>query len=71
MPGSTGLRLAMAVHQIHPKMPIILTTGFASDLSEAELHAHGITKLLLKPFTSVSFAQALSEALKNRQPGTS
>jgi PAS domain S-box-containing protein len=71
MPGSTGLRLAMAVHQIHPKMPIMITTGFASDLSDAALRAHGITKLLLKPFTSVSFAQALSEVLKNRQPGAS
>jgi len=71
MPGSTGLRLAMAAHQLHPKLPIMLTTGFASDLSEAALRAHGISKLLLKPFTSVSFAQAVSEALRNRQPGTS
>jgi CheY-like chemotaxis protein len=71
MPGSTGLRLAMAVHQLQPRLPIMLTTGFASDLSEGALRAHGITKLLLKPFTSVSFAEALSEALKNRQPGTS
>jgi PAS domain S-box-containing protein len=71
MPGSSGLRLATAVRQLHPKLPIVLTTGFASDLSEGALHAHGITKLLLKPFTSVSFAQALSEALKSHQPGAS
>ena len=64
MPGSTGLSLAFATHQIRPELPVILTTGFAADLTEADLQKHGISKLLLKPFTTTSLAQALSEVLK-------
>jgi len=64
MPGSTGLNLAAAVHQLKPELPVILTTGFAAELSEATIQAHGINKLVLKPFTTATLAQALSETLK-------
>ena len=64
MPGSTGLSLADAILKISPHLPVILTTGFSADLGEEELRAHGIGKLLLKPFTTASLAHALNVALK-------
>jgi len=67
MPGSTGLVLANEVHVLLPSLPVILTTGFAADLTESGLQARGISKLLLKPFTTASLAQALSEVLEARR----
>ena len=64
MPGTTGIELADAVRKIRSDLPIILTTGFAAELTENSLQAQGISKLLLKPFTTTSLAQALGEVLR-------
>jgi BarA-like signal transduction histidine kinase len=42
---------------------VVLTTGFTADHNEEQLKAQGIGKLLLKPFTTASLAQALNAAL--------
>jgi PAS domain S-box-containing protein len=68
MVGSTGLALAKEAHQLRPNLPVILTSGFAADLTEPTLQAKGISKLLLKPFTTLSLAQALNEALQTKRP---
>jgi len=67
MPGSTGLALAKDARQLRPDLPIILTTGFTADLTETILLAQGVDKLLLKPFTTISLAQALNEVLQNKR----
>jgi len=66
MPGATGISLAAEAHRILPDLPVILTTGFAADLTEQELQAHNIGKLLLKPFTTASLGHALSAALHKK-----
>ena len=67
MPGSTGISLAIEARKIRADLPIILTTGFAAELTEDTVKLHGIHKLLIKPFTTTSLAQALSETLKKSQ----
>ncbi len=66
MPGLTGLNFAAAALKIRPNLPTILTTGFAADLTEAGVQSQGISKLLLKPFTTTTLAHALSNALKTK-----
>ncbi|MBK9989704.1 MAG: response regulator [Verrucomicrobia bacterium] len=64
MPGADGITLAREAHLISPGLPVILTTGFAADRTEEQLKTQGISKLLIKPFTTVSLAQALHTSLR-------
>ncbi len=66
MPGANGLDVAREARRIQPDMPVILTTGFAADLSDADIKAHGICQLLLKPFTTHAVGHAIHSALKSR-----
>jgi PAS domain S-box-containing protein len=67
MPGATGINLANAARQIRPDLPVVLATGFAADMTEPTVQKHGIGQLLIKPFTTASLAQVLSEALRQKR----
>jgi CheY-like chemotaxis protein len=62
MPGGVnGLQLARDIRNRHPRLPIILTTGYveaAADLKDGEFH------LLPKPFSLESLADALGVEVK-------
>jgi CheY-like chemotaxis protein len=62
MPGMSGLELAHRIKAKHPKMPIILATGYA------ELPAGKANEFnrLSKPYTDNELAAALETALKTR-----
>ena len=49
MPRVTGLQLARDVHGIRSGVPVILYTGYADELTEAQAEAAGICALLRKP----------------------
>jgi len=66
MPGANGIAVAEEVRRIRPDLPIILTTGFAAELTEDDIKNRGISQLLLKPFTTQVIARALSTALQNK-----
>jgi len=66
MPGASGIVLCDEARRIRPDLPIILTTGFAAELTEADIKNRGIHQLLLKPFTTPTIARALSAALQNK-----
>ncbi|MFT3780981.1 MAG: ATP-binding protein [Nibricoccus sp.] len=66
MPSSNGLTLADEAHAIRPDVPVILTTGFAADLTDEQLRARGISRLVLKPFATPNLAQAIDGALHRR-----
>lgn len=66
MPGASGIVLSDEARRIRPDLPIILTTGFAAELAEADIKNRGIRQLVLKPFTTPTIARALSEALQNK-----
>ncbi|MBL6082692.1 response regulator [Belnapia sp. T18] len=53
MPGMTGIQLAQAIHKMHPKMPVILYTGYHED--EAPVGVF----LLPKPFGQQELVQAI------------
>jgi PAS domain S-box-containing protein len=60
MPLMTGLQLAEAIRAMHPKMPILLATGYA------ELPAGANWPRLSKPFGQKELARAIGEVTRPR-----
>lgn len=63
MPGLTGTDLAQKILQIRPDLPIILCTGYSSQVSEEAAKTIGIKEFALKPFTISSIAQLVRKLL--------
>jgi CheY-like chemotaxis protein len=60
MPGMNGLDLANAIRGTTPKLPIILTTGYADIRSPSDL----VLPRLPKPYTQDQLAEILEAAVK-------
>jgi len=50
LPRLSGLEVARQISRLRPGVPIILVTGWATELRPEELAAAGITEVLYKPF---------------------
>jgi PAS domain S-box-containing protein len=66
MPGLTGDRLAKAILEVRPEMPIILCTGFSRLINEERARSLGIRCFLMKPLTLPQLAKAVREALDQK-----
>jgi two-component SAPR family response regulator len=64
MPGMTGLQLASQLQQLHPKMPLLLITGYAD---RTELTTTGLP-LLYKPFSQNDLEVAIQRCLSELPP---
>jgi CheY-like chemotaxis protein len=64
MPGMTGSNLAEKLHQLRPDLPVILNTGYTAALHSDQLQAFGIRKILLKPLSIETLAEAVRSVLK-------
>lgn len=63
MPGMTGTDLADRIHEIRPRLPIILITGNENSIGDTCLDNHGISKLLKKPVKITQLVAAINEVL--------
>ncbi len=63
MPELEGDKLAEEVLRMRPEFPIILCTGFANTISDAEAKAKGIRGFLLKPFSLDMLAKTVASIL--------
>jgi PAS domain S-box-containing protein len=63
MPGMTGLDLARRMIQIRSDIPIILCTGYSTQISKEKARAHGIRGFALKPITKKDLATLIRTAL--------
>jgi len=63
MPQMTGVKLARKILQIRGDLPIILTSGFAEQLSQNESKNAGIRALLKKPFRVETLAETIKQVL--------
>jgi PAS domain S-box-containing protein len=63
MRGMTGDRLAAAILELRPDMPIILCTGFSERVDGEKARQLGIKKLLNKPFSPYELAKAVRDLL--------
>jgi two-component system cell cycle sensor histidine kinase/response regulator CckA len=49
IPGLSGDRLARALHEIRPSLPVILMTGYSNMVSQQHARALGVNAVLEKP----------------------
>jgi len=61
MPGLSGLELLEQIKSLHPKLAVVVVTGFAEDDEEDAVRAAGAL-LLRKPFNPTQFKAALTWA---------
>ncbi len=64
MPNASGLELADEVRAIRPEMTVVLTTGFRGSLTNEIIREHGISEVLIKPYSGTHLAAALRRALE-------
>jgi len=57
MPQLSGLELSDAIHELRPKLPVILVTGFSPELSNRSAQSIGVAGILGKP---IDFAELTS-----------
>jgi len=67
MPGLSGLELAAEIRRLRPGLPIILTTGYAPNLSGKNIGELGIAELVVKPPTAQRLAEAVHRVLAARR----
>ena len=63
MPYLTGFELAQAVLQVKPTMPVILSTGYSSVISEEKALGIGIKKYVIKPVRRKELAEMVRMVL--------
>lgn len=63
MPHQQGIDFARKLADVRPGVPILLTTGFSSNLSEDDLRAAGVRQALLKPIFLSDLSKAVKEAI--------
>lgn len=64
MPEMNGDQLARKMLNKRPDLPIILCTGYSSQINEEQAVKLGISSFLLKPVTKASLLKAISAALE-------
>ena len=63
MPGMTGLDLARRMLRVRPDLPIILCTGYSSQVSEGQARSAGIRGFALKPIIRADFTALIRKVL--------
>jgi len=63
MPHLSGADLATALLETRPALPVILVTGYSSDINHEKAKAIGIRELLSKPNTIQSLADSIRRVL--------
>jgi signal transduction histidine kinase/ActR/RegA family two-component response regulator len=66
MPGVTGSELAGLMRDIHPRLKVIIITGFADSMSEKEISGNGISEVILKPMRLDDFSKSIRRVLDNK-----
>ncbi len=66
MPGMTGSDLARRILQIRSGLPIILCTGFSSQISEEKARIYGIKGFAMKPLAKKDLASLIRKVLDNK-----
>ena len=66
MPGMTGVDLARRILQIRPNMPIILCTGYNSQVTEEIAQTAGIKGFAYKPVTKKEIGELIQRVLGER-----
>jgi signal transduction histidine kinase len=63
MPGMRGTDLARRIHEVHPGIPVLLTTGYGGEVTESIADSAGLSEIVAKPFTPQTLATSVRRAL--------
>ena len=63
MPGMTGIDLARRMLQIRPDLPVILCTGYSSQISEEKAKSFGIQGFAMKPLSKKELGDLIRTVL--------
>ncbi|MBS0663611.1 MAG: response regulator [Verrucomicrobia bacterium] len=63
MPNMDGAALAVALHRLNPKLPIIATSGVTWDSTKTSAAAAGISQVLAKPYTAETLLRKVRTVL--------
>jgi PAS domain S-box-containing protein len=66
MPGMTGLELAQQAKELLPEMPVILTSGYSSQLSDEKIEQAGVTAYCSKPLRLEELARTVRRVLRQQ-----
>ena len=61
MPGMGGLKLAEALAQEQPDLPVVLATGYSQEIVEG---GSGGRPVILKPYRLATLSEALAQAMR-------
>jgi PAS domain S-box-containing protein len=64
MPGMNGVDLAREIRRLYPRLPIVLTSGYSSDLAQDASHGF---ELLQKPYSIETLSRILRQATGKRK----
>jgi signal transduction histidine kinase/CheY-like chemotaxis protein/tetratricopeptide (TPR) repeat protein len=68
MPRMDGLELCRRAHALQPKLPVVLMSGWASDVDHAKARAVGAQALLAKPFAMQQVCDILRRMANSASP---
>jgi two-component system response regulator PilR (NtrC family) len=63
MPGMSGVETLMGLKQLHPSMPVVVVTGYASNETTARCTREGAFGYVLKPFDLNHLLRVIQEAI--------
>ncbi|MCP4338312.1 MAG: response regulator [Desulfobulbaceae bacterium] len=66
MPVMTGIDLARRIMQIRPEMPIILCTGYSTNVTEEKVKSMGIKGFVMKPLALKVLAELIRKILDEK-----
>jgi len=64
MPELTGVELVSRIRAVRPDQPVLITTGYMRAADLAAARAIGVTQFVSKPFTLLSLADGMQQALR-------
>lgn len=67
MPQMTGFELSQRILEIRPNIPIILSTGYSTDINEESAHKTGIRHFLFKPIKMKLLLGLIKEELTSSE----
>ena len=65
MPDMTGIQLAKKILSVKPGFPIILQSGFGSEVQKSKNQGLDIKEVLIKPVTTAEMSQAVRRVLND------
>lgn len=63
MPGLSGVQLAQEVKSLHPKLPIVLMTGYSDMIDEEQCRELGIAEMMMKPPATAELSRMVRRAI--------